>query len=108
MPSCGSRIRYIVIDDHVDLLDIDTSSYDVGSDENLGLAVSETIENLVSLAKLLFTVKRGDLMSFLSQSVGDSIRRISSLHDLSWSRIFGCQEIYLAEDNTLTDGHDIV
>ena len=61
-----THIGYIVVDNHVDLLNIDSSSDDIGRDENLGLAVSETIEDIISFVGQLFTVKRGDLMSFLS------------------------------------------
>ena len=78
-----SHVGYIVIDDHVDLLNIDTSSDDVGSDEYLGLAVSEIIEDLVSFIRQLFTVERSDRVAFFSQSLGDLICGVSSLPRIS-------------------------
>jgi hypothetical protein len=55
--STGSEVGYIVIYDHVHLLNIDTSSDDVGSNENFGLAVSESIENPISLVGHLVSVE---------------------------------------------------
>ena len=53
----GTCIRHIIVDDHVDLLNVDTSRNDIGSDENFGFAVSESVENRVSLLRLLVAVK---------------------------------------------------
>ena len=55
--SARSKIGYIVIDDHVDLLDIDTSSDDIGSNEYLGLPVPERIENSITLVGHLVSVE---------------------------------------------------
>jgi hypothetical protein len=55
--STGSEVGYIVIHDHIDLLNIDTSSDDVGGDEDFGLAVSESIENPISLVGHLVSVE---------------------------------------------------
>jgi hypothetical protein len=60
----GSEDRNIVVDYHVDLLDVDTSGDDIGRDEHLCLAVPERIENLVSFTSLLVSVQRGDRMTF--------------------------------------------
>lgn len=51
------KIGDIVVDDHIDLLDIDTAGDDIGGDQNLGLAVPEAIENVVSVAGHLVAVK---------------------------------------------------
>jgi hypothetical protein len=53
----GSEVGYIVVYDHVDLLNIDTSSDDIGSDENFGLAVPESIEDTISLVGHLVSVE---------------------------------------------------
>ena len=48
-PSLGSHVGYVVAHDHVDLLNVNTSSDDVGSDEDFRLAFSEAVEDLVSV-----------------------------------------------------------
>jgi hypothetical protein len=53
----GSEVGYIVIYDHVNLLNIDTSSDDVGGDEDFGLAVPESIENPISLVGHFISVE---------------------------------------------------
>lgn len=60
----GSEDGNIVIDNHVDLLNVDPSRDDIGRDEHLCLAVPERIEDFVSFASLLVTVERGDRMTF--------------------------------------------
>ena len=74
-----SQIGYIVVDNHVDLLDIDTSSDDIGGNEDFGLAVSESIEDVISVIRLLVSVERSDRVTFISQPLGDSIGSIFSL-----------------------------
>ena len=74
-----SQIGYIVVDNHVDLLDIDTSSDDVGGNQDFSLAVSESIEDVISVNRLLVSVKRSDRVTFISQPFGDSIGSIFSL-----------------------------
>jgi hypothetical protein len=51
-----SKVGNIVIDDHVDLLNIDTSSDDVGSDEDFGFTVPKLVEDLVSLIRHFVSV----------------------------------------------------
>lgn len=61
-----AQIGYIVVDNHVDLLDIDTSSDDVRGNEDFGLAVSESIEDVISVNRLLVSVERSDRVTFVS------------------------------------------
>lgn len=49
--------RNIVIDDHVDLLNIDSSSDYVGRDKDFGLAVSERVEDSISVFSLLIAME---------------------------------------------------
>jgi len=77
--STGSKVGYIVVHDHVDLLNIDTSSDDVGSNEDFGLAVPESIEDFISLIGHLVSVEGSYRVSFLSQPVGDLVGSIFSL-----------------------------
>ena len=77
--STRSEVGYIVVDDHVDLLDIDSSSDDVGGDEDFGFTVPEFVEDLVSLIRQLVSVERGDRVTFFSQPLGDSIGSVFSL-----------------------------
>src|ERR1700712_2525922 len=71
--------RRIIVDDHVDLRYIDTSCDDVGSDENLRLALSETIDNGVSILCFFAAMEGGDRVAFIRHSCSDPIGRISSL-----------------------------
>ena len=109
--SIGTSVRNIVIDNHVDLRDVDASGDDVGSDEHLGLSVSEAIENVITVTIHLFAVKCGDRVTFGRESVGDSVCGISTLR---WSTQLGfwntCQlaRAHLAKDNALSDGHAVV
>jgi hypothetical protein len=102
-----SKVGNIVIDDHVDLLNIDTSSDDVGSDEDFGFTVPKLVEDLVSLIRHFVSVERGDRVTFFSQPLGDSVGSVFSL-DISCglSRVWAAAD--LAEHDTLSDGHDIV
>ena len=74
-----SQIGYIVVDNHVDLLDIDTPSNDVGGDQDFGFTVSESIEDVISVNRLLVSMERSDRVTFISQPLGDSIGSIFSL-----------------------------
>lgn len=74
-----SHVRYIIVDHHVDLLDIDTPRNYVCRDENLGLAVPEAIEDIVSLVRLFLAMQRSDLMPEIGEFLGDKIGCGSSL-----------------------------
>jgi hypothetical protein len=68
-----SKDWYIVINDHVDLLDIDTSGNDVGGDQDLCLGVTEGIEDPISVVRLFISVKRGDRVTFCRESLSDLV-----------------------------------
>jgi hypothetical protein len=71
--------RDIVVDHHVDLRDIDTSSDNVGGNQDLRLAVPESVQNLVSIRVLFSSVKRRDRVAVLGQPLSDSVRRVFPL-----------------------------
>jgi len=77
--STGAKVGYIVVYNHVDLLNIDTSSDDVGSNEDFGLTVPESIEDFISLIGHLVSMEGSYRVAFLSQPVGDLVGSIFSL-----------------------------
>lgn len=79
----GSHDRDVVVDDHVDLLNVDTPSDDVGCDEDLGLAVTEPVQDRISLVALFLSVQRGDRVALAVQPIGDPIRSVLALEQLS-------------------------
>lgn len=59
-----SQIGHVVVDNHVHSRDIDTSSNDVGGDENLGLTIPEAVKDSITFLGELVTVERGNGMTF--------------------------------------------
>jgi hypothetical protein len=77
----SSREGHVIVDDHVDLLDVDPSGDDVGRDEDLCLPVTESVDGGVSGSRVLLSVQRGDLVTLREHPTGDQVSRISSLEE---------------------------
>ena len=74
-----SHIGYIVVDHHVDLLDVDTPRNYVGRNEDFGFAVPEPVEDIVSLARLFLAVQGSHGMFEVGELLGNKIGCGSSL-----------------------------
>jgi hypothetical protein len=71
---------YIIVDDHVNLLNIDTSGNDVGGDKNFGFRISEPIENGISFFMFFVPMKRRDRVTIFLQTSCYSVGSISTLY----------------------------
>lgn len=69
----------IIIDDHVDGLDVDTSGKNIGSNEHLDLTGTEFLEDAISVGTIERTMNCDDMMAIFGQTVCDLIRSGSSL-----------------------------
>jgi hypothetical protein len=56
-PSLWTQIGDVVIDDHVHLLNIDSTRDDVRRDEDLCLAVTEIVQDAIAVFSLLLAVQ---------------------------------------------------
>jgi hypothetical protein len=75
----GTQVWHVVIHDHVDLLDVDTTGHHVGGDQDLGFTVPEPIEDAVTVLGVLLTMQGSDGVTFSLQPLGDLIRSVSFL-----------------------------
>jgi hypothetical protein len=83
MPSSfRPKIGNIVIDNHVDLLNIDTSGDDVGCDEDLRLTVSKAIQYTVPLIMDLVRVERGYGVAIFGQPRRNFVRGVFPLRSV--------------------------
>lgn len=71
--------RQVVVDDHVDLRNVDTSRDDVRRDQDFGLAVPEALHDSVAFGRFELAVQRDDLVAFVGHSAGNLVGRVSSL-----------------------------
>lgn len=80
-PALGTEVGDIIVDDHVDLLNVDTACYDVGRNEDLGLAITEAVEDAVSIVRRLFTVQRGDGVTVRGEPLSNLVGGVTFLSD---------------------------
>lgn len=71
--------RQVVVDDHVDLRNVDTTRDDVRGDEDLGLALPERLHDGVSLRGLELAMQRDDLVALGRHPSGNLVGGVSSL-----------------------------
>ena len=71
--------RQVVVYDHVNLHDIDTTRNDIGRDENLIPAFPEAVNNVVTLCSILRSMQRRNLVAFCCHSLGDAVCRMPVL-----------------------------
>lgn len=81
--SARSQVGHVIVYNHVHSRDIDTPSNDVGSNENLGLTVSEAVEDSITFLGELVTVERGNGMAFGNKTLGDMVGGDFSLQSTS-------------------------
>ena len=68
-----TEIGDVVVDYHVNLLDIYPTRDDIGGDEDFGLAVSEAVEDIVTFSRQFVAVQRSDAVSFVREPLRDCI-----------------------------------
>jgi hypothetical protein len=78
-PSLWTQIGDVVIDDHVDLLNIDSARNNIRRNEDLGFAVPEIVQDAITVLGLLLAVQRGNLMAVVGESFGDFVGGITAL-----------------------------
>ena len=88
----GGVGRQVVVDDQVDLLDVDSSADQVGSDQNSGRPRPELLHDVDSLAHLHITVNGRDHKLVLLKFFGQFIDSL----------------LLVGEDNALSDDHALV
>ena len=74
-----SQCRQIIVDDHGDLTDVDSSSDDVRGDQDFGVTLPETVDGAVTIAGIFATMKGRDRMTLCDHTIRNVIGGISSL-----------------------------
>jgi hypothetical protein len=95
----------IVIDDHVDLVDVDSTSENVCGDKDLGFPGAEGVHDGIAFSCVTGTMEDGDDVSVFSHPTCNLICRVSSLARLAYTTEEGN---YSNENDTLTNVHDAV
>lgn len=103
----GAHDGHVVVDDHVDLLNVDTPSDDVGRDEDFGLSITESVQNRISLVALFLSVQRGDRVALAVQPVGDPVRSVFALKQLVGEGLLGKNKGSLTRQKTILCPMDI-
>jgi len=106
-----SQIGHVIVDHHIHLLNVDTSSDDIGCDEDFGLPVPEAVKDIVSLLCHLVSVERSDRMTFVLESRSDAVRCLLALFrcDNQQKRASTFYKgTHSTENDALTDGHAVI
>lgn len=104
--------RQVVVHDHVDLHDIDTTRDNVSRDEDLLLALSESVDDGISLSSVLRPVQRRDFVALCGHPLRDAVGGVSMLKSgglmLEDGLGEGERRAHFAEDDTLPDRQEVV
>lgn len=71
--SARSQVGHVIVNNHVHSRNIDTSSNDVGSNENLGLTIPEAVKDSITFLGELVTVERSNGMAFGNKTLGNMV-----------------------------------
>lgn len=108
--SVVSSQRQVVIYDHVDLQNVDTSRDHVCGDQHFEFAIPEVIDHPVAFPCFFGSMQRRDVMSFRHHTCGDLVCSFSPLWQTPSASIDQVDQYttHLAENDALPDGQQTI
>lgn len=101
----------VVVDDHGDTRNVDTTGQQISSNENLALPTAELGEQLLSLTTVEFSVQNGDLVAIVHHAALNFTGALPGLLDCECSIQLPDHTAYVSyldENNRLSNGHQTV